>query len=276
MNAARGVSFFVYHDPAPDVLAAHLRWLAPRYTLVPIAEACAALAEGRIADLGRRPAVVTIDDGRRGNRLLGDVFATFRVRPCLYLCTAVVGTRRAYWDDLVGVRAPARLEGLKRMTEARRRDLLARDLGVVYEAEQPAPGALSVEDLAALAPHVDFGSHGRFHQPLRFLSAAERTVEVRDSRREVEALTGRRCEHFALPSGAYDEDVLREVAAAGYRTCRTTQPYVNRRPADVAALGAFGISDDAGLATLSIQAAGLASLVRRRFRGRAATDSVFR
>jgi len=275
MVASRGVSLFVYHDPLPEALDAHLTWLVTRYAFVPIGTACDAIAAGAVVDLGRHPAVLTIDDGRRGNRLLVDVLRRHRVRPCLYLCSALVGTGRAYWDDLVQARAPDRLRSFKRMTERERRAALATDFGMAYEQDQDAPSALSHADLAALTPHVDVGSHGRFHQPMRFLSATERAAELRGSKAEIEALVGRPCEHFALPSGAYDAATLQAVAAAGYRSCRTAQPYVNARPCDLAALGAFGIGDDADAVTLQVQSAGLSSLVRRGFVRRRTQDSIF-
>lgn len=270
-----GVSIFVYHDPSPAALDLHLSWLSRHYSLVPIGGACRALETGAVASLGRNPAVVTIDDGRRGNRLLADVLERHGVRPCVYLCSAVVGTRRPFWDDLVEARAPECLDRLKRMTEAERREALAREFGIGYEVEAAGPSALSREDVAALAPYVDFGSHGRYHQPFRFLTAAELSRELADGRREIEVLTGRACEHLSLPSGAYDAGVLRAVAEAGYRSCRTTEPYVNRGPGDVGALGAFVISDDAALATLQVQAAGLTARARRRRIGRGVRDSAF-
>ncbi|HEY2825574.1 MAG TPA: polysaccharide deacetylase family protein, partial [Gemmatimonadales bacterium] len=230
LTAGRGVSFFIYHDPAPDALDRHLSWLGQRYTFVSIGEACDALEAGVVGRLGRWPAVLTLDDGRRGNAGLVDVLRRHGVRPCLYLCSGLVGSSRPYWDDEVVRRAPARLDDLKRRTEAERRRALSSELAFTYEDEARAPAALSRADLAALAPHVDFGSHGRFHQPLRFLSGPECQKEITVSKREIEALVGRPCEHFALPSGAYDQAVLGAVAAAGYRSCRTAQPYANGEP----------------------------------------------
>jgi peptidoglycan/xylan/chitin deacetylase (PgdA/CDA1 family) len=63
---------------------------------------------------------------------------------------------------------------------------------------------------------VELGSHSLTHPDLRTLSDAELAVELRDSKRAVEAITGRPCRLFAYPYGLYDERVVHAVGAAGY------------------------------------------------------------
>jgi hypothetical protein len=73
--------------------------------------------------------------------------------------------------------------------------------------------------IARLGDRCDFGSHTRTHAFL--LKSDDRDGEIAGSRAEVEALTGRPCEDFAYPGGAYEDDVVRRVREAGYRSART-------------------------------------------------------
>jgi peptidoglycan/xylan/chitin deacetylase (PgdA/CDA1 family) len=70
--------------------------------------------------------------------------------------------------------------------------------------------ALQLEPLVSLAPHT------RTHTSLPTLDDAALVDEVRGSREDVEAHTGRRQGIFAYPYGHFDERVAGAVADAGY------------------------------------------------------------
>src|SRR4051794_7028917 len=60
------------------------------------------------------------------------------------------------------------------------------------------------------------GAHSMTHPDLTELPDDELAAELRDSRSEVEAITGRPCREFAYPFGLHDERVRDAARAAGY------------------------------------------------------------
>ncbi len=97
-------------------------------------------------------------------------------------------------------------------------------------------------EMAAL---VDFGFHGRFHQPFYYVTDIELQDEAYTSKAEIETMTDKPCLYFSYPMGMYDgrcESILRK---AGYATARTTEPGCNRSHGDCYGLRVTGASDDA-------------------------------
>ncbi|MGN7613606.1 polysaccharide deacetylase family protein [Magnetococcales bacterium HHB-1] len=258
------LSILVYHDPTPETFDQHLNYLKKHYTLVSMGDAVHALREERLASLGPAPMVITIDDGRADNIKLLPVIQRHKIRPIIYLCSQVVGTDRLFWDDLVIREMPEQILPLKRMTEEKRRTWLKKTLQFDYETCSGPPAALSLQDLQALAPYVDFGSHGRFHQPMIFLSEEERTSELKMSRQEIQRMTHSFCEHFSYPSGFHDQKSYESVTAQGYVTARTTEFGYNRTVRDLYHLKVTGASDDAALVKLAVQSTGILRLIKQR------------
>ena len=100
--------------------------------------------------------------------------------------------------------------------ELARRGLNATFFLVVGDLDRP--GRLGRADVRALVEAgMSVGSHGMRHRRWRGLESAELDSELRDSRRELEALAGAPVEDASCPFGAYDRAVLRQARRAGYR-----------------------------------------------------------
>ena len=224
--ARNRVSILVYHDPAPDVFEQHLRFLVARYNLITLNELVDALGSEKWGDLPPRPLVVTFDDGHRGNAHLLDLFQQYRVRPTIYLCSQIVGTRRHYW-----FRESRDPESLKGLPNGERRALLE-SLGFSFSEEFPEGQALSVEEVRRLGGAVDFAAHTRFHPVLTTCSDAECAVEIESAKPEIENLTGVVCADFSYPNGDYGEREVSLVRQAGYRSGRTIDLGWNGRTPD--------------------------------------------
>jgi peptidoglycan/xylan/chitin deacetylase (PgdA/CDA1 family) len=79
------------------------------------------------------------------------------------------------------------------------------------------PGRLGAEDLAGLADQGwEIGSHTLTHPVLTEVEDETLGVELAESRREIERLTGRACTSVAYPTGRADWRVAAAAAAAGY------------------------------------------------------------
>jgi peptidoglycan/xylan/chitin deacetylase (PgdA/CDA1 family) len=257
--ARKRATIINYHEPAPEVLDRHLAWLARRYAFIPLERLVHAIHARDWSSVPAYALVVTLDDGYRANRAALEVFRKYGVVPTIYLCSQIVGTRRHYWfkvsvaDREALMRQPTQ-ERLQRMAEA----------GYSPTAEHPEAErqALSRQEIAEMGEVVEFGSHTRFHPVLTMCELQECADEIVRSRREVEALTGRPCDHFAYPNGDYTEREIELVQRAGYRSARTIDAGWNGVNADPYRLKGTWVSDDASVHRLAAQLSGVMSYLR--------------
>jgi len=256
------VTILVYHDPSVECFETHLEWLVNHYSIVPIDEAAGALQQNDLASLGDYPLLITIDDGRKGNYELLSVLKKYSVRPCFYICSSVVGTDRKLWDDFIVENMPHELMRLKKMTELERRKYLSAHCGVEYEGGGEGRSMLSADEISEMLPYVDFGSHGRFHQPFSSLTDIELRNEAVCSKLEIEQLTGKPCVHFSFPSGMYDERCEQVLRETGYISVRTTDCGRNCSTINIYSMRVCSISDGGSLAKLNVQSSGLFGFLR--------------
>lgn len=69
---------------------------------------------------------------------------------------------------------------------------------------------------------VTIGSHARSHVPLPTLETSALQHELVESRREIEARTGKPVESIAFPDGAHDQHTVEAARDAGYGLAFTT------------------------------------------------------
>lgn len=258
-------AILVYHDPSPETLDRHLRYLRPRYPFVTLDQVVAAVHAGDVAALPKRALAVTLDDGHAGNACLASVFRRHGVRPTIFLCSQIVGTRRKFWFDAGAADATA----LMRIPHSERLRHLDSVIGFREDREFPdeEPQALSCDDLKDLSSWADVGSHTRFHPILTTCDDEQCEREIVDSKREIEAITGRECRHFAFPNGDYDRREVALARRAGYRSARTVDVGWIDKDADVYRLRILGVTDDASIPMLAVQLSGVAMYLRYALRG---------
>jgi peptidoglycan/xylan/chitin deacetylase (PgdA/CDA1 family) len=252
------VLILVYHNPTPEAMDSHLSHL--RRIADPI----------RFADIGApsngRPRfVVTLDDGHAGNRALRDVFRFHNVKPTIFVCSQIIGTKRQFWWQFSNEIAK-RSEKLKRKDNRDRLSTIY-NLGFSQEAESEYANALSKEDIEAMKPFCDFQSHGRFHPILTRCDDEECDYEITQSRHEVEDLIGADCTCFAYPNGNYGAREIGFLSSAGYLTGRTLDLGWNDATTDPFRLKAVVVSDDSSTAWFRVQMSMIAPYFRYLRRG---------
>lgn len=263
--ARRRGTIIWYHEPAPATLARHLEHISRRYRFVTLDRLVDAIRSRDWRGMPDYPLVVTIDDGHRRNYELMDVLARYGVKPVVFLCSQVVGTRRKYWFKLEEMDQGM----LRRQPNARRLELLRRLVGFTPAREYPEGErqALSLSEMEAMKPHVDFGSHSRTHPSLLACTDEECRDEVFGSKGDVEFLLGEECRHFSYPYGECERRLHRMAREAGYLSARSVHPGWNGIETDLYRLRGMGVADNASINMLVAQLSGVPGLLRHLLGG---------
>lgn len=69
---------------------------------------------------------------------------------------------------------------------------------------------------------IDIESHTVTHTDLDTLSYSQQLAELKDSKAALEKILGRSVDYVAYPTGKYNDDTVKAVAAAGYKMAFTT------------------------------------------------------
>jgi peptidoglycan/xylan/chitin deacetylase (PgdA/CDA1 family) len=257
--ARRRVSIIVYHDPSPERLESHLRYLRERYTFLSLSELVDALHETRWP-IDSPSVVLTFDDGHRGNARLETTLTRFGVTPTIYICTGIIEGDGMFWFKAPDVDP----EPLKVMTATEREAVLGRRRDAVATAGRRRE-ALTPDEVSTLARVVEFGSHTSTHPILPLSDDQEARDEIVVSRAAVGRLCGRPCLHFSYPNGDFREREIAFVRQAGYKSARTTEVgWVGPR-SDPFRLPIVSLADHATVDILAAHLTGLLAL--KRYRG---------
>jgi len=260
-NAGRGL-VLMYHrfgeKPGDDVVSrqqfeAHLRYLTARYTVVPLRELAAWVAERR--PLARPPAAITIDDGHAdAYEIAFPALKRFGAPATLFVVTGFIDGACWVWTDLVfhmfactrrprvtvalgssrldlDVDSPrARLaaavlvtERLKQFAEPDKNaalGALARSLDVEAPAA-PTPDYAPVTwaQIRELERHgVTAEAHTVTHPILTNVSSEQLMHELTESKARLERELGRPSQAFCYPNGDCSATVRDAVQLAGF-TC---------------------------------------------------------
>lgn len=138
-----------------------------------------------------RVVAITFDDGYLDNlREAAPILREFGFGATCYVVSGTLGTYNQWDADLLNARKPL----------------------------------MAADDLRAwLGEGLELGSHTRSHPHLDAIDAAQAEDEIAGSRADLERITGARIEHFCYPYGCYNDQIVKAVAAAGYRSAVTTE-----------------------------------------------------
>lgn len=84
---------------------------------------------------------------------------------------------------------------------------------------------LTKKEILNLSKDFEIGSHTMSHHVMPDLTDEECAIEIEDSKKYLEALTGTEITSFCYPRGAYTKQIARQVQQAGYLYARTVKEY---------------------------------------------------
>ena len=127
---------------------------------------------------------------------------------------------------------------LLKKREVRMNDLeiIFNRLGVSYESVKDfcmdKDRQLTLEELRELSSDgVLIGSHGLTHQILSRLTEEQQGTQIKESKNQIEAITGNNCNLFAYPNGwigDYTVQTIRLLQESGYRAALTANTEISR------------------------------------------------
>ena len=237
-------------------LEQQLRYLRRVLNLVPLAEIATSVAERRPAGCTRRAAII-FDDGLRSNVSVAyPILRSLGIPATFFVCPGLIEERKWIWTHEVRARlrwAPPQLCGeiaaevdapgdidefvqwMKKLALPERARIEARlrqatPLFVPAARDREAFDLAGWPELRSLDPAiVTIGSHSMTHPILPTLSDAAIEVELRDSRRMLEAKLDRPADLFSYPNKDLDWRTLAGVRRH-YRAAVAHAAGVSRDP----------------------------------------------
>jgi peptidoglycan/xylan/chitin deacetylase (PgdA/CDA1 family) len=248
------VTILCYHDPTPDVMDRHIRWLSRHYSLISLRQYVDYRNGRPRAKLPRRALVITLDDGHRNNYRLKTIFEHNKIPVTIFLCSAIVGTNRHYWWTVL--RDRRNREYVKKVSDSERRLFLARE-GFEETKEYLDRQALARHEVLSLKDIIDFQAHTRFHPILPQCSAERAEREMRVSKSELEDSFSLDVYAVAYPNGDYSDREVRLAKDSGYGCALTLDGGYNTDSTDLYRLRRIPIDDSADSNELIVKASGL-------------------
>ena len=252
--ARRRVTIILFHSPTPETLREHLTYLITRYQFIDLDRVIDALEHNSWSSLPDYSMVLTLDDGHSSNRDLVPVLREFGITGTIYVCSAIVNTKRRFW--FLDARATPRKA--KRMRTSDRVAWLREEgVDILAEYGDRRPDAMTYDEMREAIPTFSFQCHSRTHPILTMCTDDEAREEIVQCRKELEKLLGTNCCHYAYPNGDYLGREIELVKEAGFASARTINvgrvgPRTSRYE-----LPCMGVSDDASLDVMIAQVSGI-------------------
>ena len=252
-SAGSSVLALNYHCVDPIVFRSHAKLLATRAQMVDPADINHAVS--RVEAAGRPRVVLTFDDGYANFvHQIHPILEQYGMEAIWFVPTAFLGSREVYWFDREGVaikfaqsrqievadkvwplhrwgREFVANEVTKFMTTLTSDVLEAAVTDLLLQTGLPPTDRLEARRIATEdeirsvdGRGVCVASHSKTHRNLPALTDDDLDDELRGSKQTLEALLDREVEHFAFPSGDYDDRVVARLHESGYRWGWTTDP----------------------------------------------------
>jgi peptidoglycan/xylan/chitin deacetylase (PgdA/CDA1 family) len=254
------VTIIYYHDPDLGTMNSHIEALRKKYNIISLKEFIDAVRSNNGSTLPKKSLIITYDDGHVGNFALLPIFSRYEVKPTIFLCTGLAGTKRHFWfiesrgrldvGELNAVPCDERIERLK-------------GIGFAEDKEYESRQALSKDEIGKMKGIVDFQSHTVFHASLPRCSDERANREILDSKRDLTQKFG--LDPFALsyPNGDYSPKIVDMARKAGYACGITADPGFNDIRTDLFRLKRICMRDSGGGSEAIVRASGFYDRIRR-------------
>jgi len=248
-----------------------IRYLCQRYEVVSLDKLGQSIQEGKA--LSQRTAVITFDDGYKGNYLHAyPILKKYNVPATIFLATGYIGTGNMFWTDKVRyiilntpletlnlgklgtyslknssdrLQASSQVVSTLKQLPEQIKNVTVKKLTRVSEVDIPISleekYTLSWEEVREMSDNgIDFGAHTVMHPLLTRISLEQARYEITQSKREIEHRLGKPVVAFSYPFGGLGEfkaETTKLVKEAGFRYAVTSIPRMVTLKTDLYELG---------------------------------------
>jgi peptidoglycan/xylan/chitin deacetylase (PgdA/CDA1 family) len=263
---------------SPQSFEKQVKYLSENFEMLSLDELVSQVRQHRI--LPRTVAVITIDDGYRDNYVNAyPILKRYRSPVTVFLTTGHIGTDNPFWWDKVGyavhntsvtrldlgeagqyalgsdssrnVAATMITENLKKLPEQRKNLLIDKLLRTTRVGIPKGMGnelILSWDEVRQMsADGIAFGAHTVTHPILTRVPLEQARWEIAESKKIVEAATGRKANFFSYPCNKFSDEVVRTVAMSGFMGAVVSNQKWVTSATDPYRLGRIGATEDFGL-----------------------------
>jgi poly-beta-1,6-N-acetyl-D-glucosamine N-deacetylase len=254
-------TILLYHDIDPKRAEMHFCILEKFYNIISLKEYIEARKSGQSDALPPRSLVITFDDGHKNNYLLKSVINKHKIPITIFLCSGIIGTSRQFWWNY---RKVGDANKLKSCADEERVEWL-RNAGFDESRESVFREALTGEEMRELKDTglVDFQSHTITHPCLPKCSNRKATLEILDSKKQLENDYNMNIFSLSYPNGDYSDRDIKIAINAGYECALTVDPGFNNEETDLFKLKRLAIYELSDANELIVRSSGFWSFIKK-------------
>jgi len=255
------VTILTYHELSPAVADKHFKHLNSKYNIITLKDYLSSRKTQTMNRLPPKALIITIDDGHKSNYALLEIFHKHRIKPTIFLCSGIVGSKRHFWWKNISKRNE--LQKLKKVSNKERLRILAQN-GFEERRLYKNRQALSEDEILNMKNLVDFQSHTIFHPILPQCSIEQAKTEICGSKLQLEEKYRTNILALAYPNGDYSEREIAIAIECGYECALTLDPGFNSTITDMYKMKRFVIPDDAEERDLILRSSGVWDYIKKK------------
>ena len=222
-----------FHNPSKSLFESCILWLKDNGFSFISLDDIDEISKGS-REIGYRQALITVDDGWRGN--LENIFRTsniYKVPIGIFISTETAENGGGFWWSYInraykmGI-TKLKAENLKSWPNEKRIELM-NELKLKIKIPREA---MKVNDIVSISNNDlhKIGSHTITHPILTKCNDVTSKYEISESKRILENWTNKSIKYFAYPNGSFSERDIEYVKEAGYVKAFTTKgEYVTKK-----------------------------------------------
>jgi peptidoglycan/xylan/chitin deacetylase (PgdA/CDA1 family) len=209
-----------------EIFTKHIAFLSEHFNILDLENLKNHVEKG--IPLEKKSLFITFDDGWASNYKLLPFLEEKKIPITIFLTTKLIGTNKTpspiseYMDTNIDNKYPT----------------------------QPNRTMLNYEEIREMREIVNFQSHGINHHPLNRISSELLRLELLESKKQIEEITGRTVYAFAYPYNIASEKEAKIVESCGYLMARRGERMLNKIGDNYFLINSIGIESDCSVEEL--------------------------
>jgi len=250
------VTILLYHDISKETAIRSFKRLKKCYNIISLQDYISWNKSGKTDKIPPKALIITFDDGHRRNYELLEVVNNLEIPITIFLCSAIVGTKKGYWFyRLKNHEERNRIKGLPEIAFKNALD----ERGIHMDDEMKEREALTASEIAEMkeSPFIDFQSHTRYHYMLPKCGDELAEEEISGSKKDLKQQFNLPVNALAYPNGEFGEREEKLAKQAGYECLLTVNQDYNNKNQSLYQLNRISMNDVQDVNEMVVRASGL-------------------